>query len=187
MSKHKLESPTSSNMEIISKINDVRKTANNSRKNQDQESFEWKVDLSSKDEYYSSPPCSFHTYPYAFLRLVRRYFDFNLWLEPDDNGLSNVRVSRSGGEGFSYPLNLEFSFYLNGQVYNVDEKTLEEQPILLPSINKQLKPLATELITYKNNNDLVTSEKIILCKSADLFSLMVDNIVNIEFTVTIKY
>jgi hypothetical protein len=135
MSKHKLKSPTSSNMEIISKINSVRKTLNNSRKNQDQESFEWNVDLRSRDEKYSSDLCSFRTYS-EYRVLLRRYFDLNLWLEPDDNGLSNVRVFRSGCEGFSYPLNLEFSFYLNGQAYNVDEKTLEERPIVLPSINK---------------------------------------------------
>ncbi len=45
----KLESPASSNMEIISKINATRKTLNSSRENQDQENFEWKVDISSRD------------------------------------------------------------------------------------------------------------------------------------------
>jgi hypothetical protein len=160
-------------MEIISKINAVRKTLNNSRKNLHQESFEWKVDLSSKDEKYSSPHCTSKTYPYEFQCLFIKYFDFNLWLEPDDNRLSNVRVFQTKGEGFSYPLNLEFSFFY--------------RRILLPSINKQLKPLATELITYKNNNDFRPNKRIVLCKSADLFSLMVDNILNIEFLVTIKY
>jgi hypothetical protein len=183
MSKQKLESPTSSTIEIISKMNAARKTSNNSRKNPHQESFEWKVDLSSKDWIYISDPCSFETYPYEYQRRIRKYFDFNLDLEPDDNGMSNVRVFQvMDSEGFSFPLILEFSFYLNGQVYNVDE----ERPILLPSINKQLKPLVTELITFKNKNYFRTySKRIILCKSADLFSLMVDNVVNIEFT--IKY
>jgi hypothetical protein len=36
-------------MEIISKINATRKTLNSSRENQDQENFEWKVDISSRD------------------------------------------------------------------------------------------------------------------------------------------
>ena len=180
-------------METISKINEVRKTSNDSRQNQDQESFEWKVDLSSRDEEYLwiSPTCEFRYYAdrllYSTFRdLFKRYFDFKLWLEPDDNGLSYVRVVRTKCKGFSYPLIVEFSFYLNSQLNNVDEKTLEERSILPPSINKQLKPLATELITY-NNDSLRSSKRIVLCKSADLFSSMVENVVNIEFTVTFKY
>ena len=181
MSKHKQESPTSSNMEIISKINAVRITSSESTEIQNQESFEWKVDLSSKEDIYSSPMCYFENnkFRYGF----NKHLSFYLWLHPDDNGLSNVRVILTRCVGFSFPLILEFSYCLNDQVYNVDEP-----PLILPSnksINKQIK--STELVIYNDHeNYRQPSKEIILCKSADFFTLTVDNVVSIEFTVTIK-